>query len=201
MYMFVCIYIVQYSSKLFLFTYWERIIVCHNTSISIRIRPMSIPTSPLKCTDTVKLSCDEVHLVLHAPYIQCNFIHVYIQCMYICCYILVKQLDNNRPVEVETRATANLSFTVYLSGQHKVTWETILKNRNLYVEVPNGILPEGSKERSVQESVVIRKKYRIVLSAHEKIKHVKVLSNIYSIRSLHESHSHSCLSINNAYLQ
>nr|XP_011416078.2 LOW QUALITY PROTEIN: ornithine decarboxylase antizyme 1-like [Crassostrea gigas] len=56
------------------------------------------------------------------------------------------QLDNNRPVEVETRATANLSFTVYLSGQHKVTWETILKNRNLYVEVPNGILPEGSKE-------------------------------------------------------
>uniref|UniRef100_K1RDR6 Ornithine decarboxylase antizyme n=1 Tax=Magallana gigas TaxID=29159 RepID=K1RDR6_MAGGI len=56
------------------------------------------------------------------------------------------QLDNNRSVEVETRATANLSFTVYLSGQHKVTWETILKNRNLYVEVPNGILPEGSKE-------------------------------------------------------
>lgn len=90
MYMFVCIYIVQYSSKLFLFTYWERIIVCHYTSISIRIRPMSIPTSPLKCTDTVKLSCDEVHLVLHAPYIQCNFIHVYIQCMYICCYILVE---------------------------------------------------------------------------------------------------------------
>lgn len=178
MYMFVCIYIVQYSSKLFLFTYWERIIVCHNTSISIRIRPMSIPTSPLKCTDTVKLSCDEVHLVLHAPYIQCNFIHVYIQCMYICCYILVKQLDNNRPVEVETRATANLSFTVYLSGQHKVTWETILKNRNLYVEVPNGILPEGSKERSVQESVVIRKKYWIVSSAHEKIKHYSSFKNL-----------------------
>lgn len=98
--------------------------------------------------------------------------------MYICCYILVNQLDNNRPVEVETRATANLSFTVYLSGQHKVTWETILKNRNLYVEVPNGILPEGSKERSVQESVVIRKKYWIVSSAHEKIKHYSSFKNL-----------------------
>ena len=41
---------------------------------------------------------------------------------------------------------AHLSFTVHLSGQHKVSWETILRNRNLYVEVPNGILPEGSKE-------------------------------------------------------
>lgn len=82
----------------------------------------------------------------------------------VCTYVVIfsfNQLDNNRPVEVETRATANLSFTVYLSGQHKVTWETILKNRNLYVEVPNGILPEGSKERSVQESVVIRKIIRI----------------------------------------
>lgn len=130
---------------------------------------------------------------------------LYMYIFSVCTYVVIfsfNQLDNNRPVEVETRATANLSFTVYLSGQHKVTWETILKNRNLYVEVPNGILPEGSKERSVQESVVIRKKNWIVLSAsaHEKIKHVKVLSNIYSIRSLHESHSHSCLSINNAYL-
>lgn len=91
-------------------------------------------------------------------------LHIYGICRYSWC-ILFKQLDNNRPLEVETRATANLSFTVHLSGQHKVTWETILKNRNLYVEVPNGILPEGSKERSV-ECATIRNKNLISSSAH-----------------------------------
>lgn len=52
----------------------------------------------------------------------------------------------NSSVLAEAHLTTNLSFTVHLAGQHKVTWETILMNRNLYVEVPNGILPEGSKE-------------------------------------------------------
>nr|XP_022310958.1 ornithine decarboxylase antizyme 3-like [Crassostrea virginica] len=56
------------------------------------------------------------------------------------------QVDNSRHSLLEVAVAAHLSFTVHLSGQHKVSWETILRNRNLYVEVPNGILPEGSKE-------------------------------------------------------
>lgn len=160
MYMFVCIYI-QYSIAVNYFCLPAGNVLQYAITLLSRYKSGLNTYSPLKCTETMKLSCDEVHLVLHAPYIQCNFIYTCIYTVYVCCYILVNQLDNNRPVEVETRATANLSFTVYLSGQHKVTWETILKNRNLYVEVPNGILPEGSKERSVQESVVIRKIIRI----------------------------------------
>lgn len=55
------------------------------------------------------------------------------------------QVDN-RSILAEAHMSTNLSFTVHLSGGHKVTWETILTRGNLYVEVPNGILPEGSKE-------------------------------------------------------
>lgn len=42
----------------------------------------------------------------------------------------------------------NLCFTIRLIGQ-EVTWETLLVRQTLYVEIPNDILPEGSKESFV----------------------------------------------------
>jgi len=44
---------------------------------------------------------------------------------------------------------SNLSFQVSLTESIQVTWETLLVDRKLYVEVPNGILPDGSKESFV----------------------------------------------------
>jgi len=56
---------------------------------------------------------------------------------------------NNVRVLVEEGVPTNLCFKVALVDNLQVTWETILANGNLYVEVPNGILPEGSKESLV----------------------------------------------------
>jgi len=50
---------------------------------------------------------------------------------------------------VRARVASNLSFQVSLTESIQVTWETLLVDRKLYVEVPNGILPDGSKESFV----------------------------------------------------
>ncbi|KAJ8311638.1 hypothetical protein KUTeg_000967 [Tegillarca granosa] len=49
----------------------------------------------------------------------------------------------------ESRVASNLSFKVILVDHVEVVWETILSERKLFVELPNGILPEGSKQSLV----------------------------------------------------
>lgn len=50
---------------------------------------------------------------------------------------------------VRAQVASNLSFQVSLTESIQVTWETLLVDRKLYVEVPAGILPDGSKESFV----------------------------------------------------
>jgi len=62
-------------------------------------------------------------------------------------------VDNAAYVSVnslaESRVASNLSFKVILVDHVEVVWETILSERKLFVELPNGILPEGSKQSLV----------------------------------------------------
>ena len=41
----------------------------------------------------------------------------------------------------------NLRFKVGLTDSMEVEWDTLLNNGKLFVEIPAGILPAGSKER------------------------------------------------------
>jgi len=50
---------------------------------------------------------------------------------------------------VRSQVASNLVFQVTLTDCMQVTWETLLVDRKLFIEVPNGILPEGSKESFV----------------------------------------------------
>lgn len=50
---------------------------------------------------------------------------------------------------VRARVASNLSFQVSLTESIQVSWQTLLVDRKLYVEVPTGILPDGSKESFV----------------------------------------------------
>jgi len=58
---------------------------------------------------------------------------------------------NGLPENVNTLAKAqtasSLCFRITLTDCLEVSWETLLLGRKLIVEIPNGILPEGSKER------------------------------------------------------
>ncbi len=49
--------------------------------------------------------------------------------------------------EDNAQAASNLCFEVTLTDCLEVRWETLLVGQKLFVEIPNGILPEGSKER------------------------------------------------------
>jgi len=57
------------------------------------------------------------------------------------------------PVDVNTlsnsQTTSSLCFRITLTDCLEVTWETLLTGRKLIVEIPSGILPEGSKESFV----------------------------------------------------
>lgn len=44
---------------------------------------------------------------------------------------------------------SSLSFVVTLTDHLEVSWETLLVGKKLFVEIPSGILPEGSKESFV----------------------------------------------------
>jgi len=59
-----------------------------------------------------------------------------------------RRVDVN--VLVEAPVASNLCFKIMLADSIVVSWETILMDKTLYVEVPNGILPEGSKESLVK---------------------------------------------------
>ena len=48
---------------------------------------------------------------------------------------------------VKAEGASNLRFHVSLTDSIQVNWETVLLGGKLFVEVPNGILPAGSKER------------------------------------------------------
>jgi len=42
-----------------------------------------------------------------------------------------------------------LTLDFQVSDNTRVKWETVVYNKKMYVQVPNGILPEGSKEAFV----------------------------------------------------
>jgi len=52
-------------------------------------------------------------------------------------------------VQNKSVQTSILSFQVSLADNIQVNWETVKVDQKLFVEVPNGILPEGSKESFV----------------------------------------------------
>ena len=58
-----------------------------------------------------------------------------------------KNVDNLSTL-VSTVAS-NLCFEISLTECMQVRWDTLLVDGKLFVEVPNGILPDGSKERFV----------------------------------------------------
>lgn len=50
-------------------------------------------------------------------------------------------------LECADKNTVLLSFNICLSSDVTFTWETMLVEKNLFVELPSGILPHSSKER------------------------------------------------------
>lgn len=63
----------------------------------------------------------------------------------------ITTLDNERLASTlaKVQVASNLCFNISLTGCMQVQWETVFVDGRLYVEVPNGILPEGSKESFV----------------------------------------------------
>lgn len=59
--------------------------------------------------------------------------------------LFIENVDNL----VRTQAASNLCFMIKLTDSIQVSWETVLRDGILYVEVPDGILPDGSKESFV----------------------------------------------------
>jgi len=55
-------------------------------------------------------------------------------CLIYCVYLVLQR-------------SSNLCFLINVASNLEVAWETIYVNNILYVEVPNSILPDGSKER------------------------------------------------------
>ena len=52
-----------------------------------------------------------------------------------------------RLIYICLQVASNLCFEISVANGVVVKWETIYDERKLFVEVPNTILPEGSKER------------------------------------------------------
>ena len=53
----------------------------------------------------------------------------------------------NTNAVANAQVASNLCFQILLDDCMQVKWETVLLDGKLYIEIPNGILPEGSKER------------------------------------------------------
>lgn len=71
---------------------------------------------------------------------------------YLTLYLAVLQDAQLLVLEEPPPANARVRFLLFeprrSEGKHCV-WRTALKGRNLYVEIPPGALPEGSKDRLV----------------------------------------------------
>lgn len=61
--------------------------------------------------------------------------------------VAAKGLEENTLAHAHT--TSRLCFKISLADALHVTWDTLLIDRKLYIEVPTGILPDGSKESFV----------------------------------------------------
>lgn len=61
--------------------------------------------------------------------------------------VAAKGLEENALAHAHT--TSRLCFKISLADTLQVTWDTLLIDRKLYIEVPTGILPDGSKESFV----------------------------------------------------
>jgi hypothetical protein len=48
-----------------------------------------------------------------------------------------------------SNGVSHIAFDVSLVGQQKVKWDTLLIGKTLFIEIPEGALPEGSKESFV----------------------------------------------------
>ena len=55
--------------------------------------------------------------------------------------------DISKALADEAQGASSLCFKVTLSECVEVAWETLLVGGRLFVEIPHGILPAGSKER------------------------------------------------------
>lgn len=60
-----------------------------------------------------------------------------------------QQYTTVKPLAQKNKVAKNLSFQINVANGITVTWETILVDGKLYAEIPNTILPEGSKESLV----------------------------------------------------
>lgn len=54
---------------------------------------------------------------------------------------MVNELNN-----LGSQETAVLVFKLRLTENMEVRWETLMHDHKLYIQIPNGILPDGSKE-------------------------------------------------------
>lgn len=55
----------------------------------------------------------------------------------------------NTNAVANAQVASNLCFQILLDDCMQVKWETVLLDRKLFIEIPSGILPEGSKESFV----------------------------------------------------
>jgi len=61
----------------------------------------------------------------------------------------MSQSNNNQKNDMSREQSLKIRFRYALTPQAILTWDTILSNNNLYIEVPNGLLPDASKEAFV----------------------------------------------------
>jgi len=62
--------------------------------------------------------------------------------------VAAKGLENVNAL-AQAQTASSLCFKISLADQLQVMWETLLIGQKLYVEVPDGLLPDGSKESFV----------------------------------------------------
>jgi hypothetical protein len=60
---------------------------------------------------------------------------------------VIKKLQEKELLEAaEQQSALRLTFLLRLTANTEVSWETVLWQHRLYIQVPSYLLPEGSKE-------------------------------------------------------